>query len=69
MPLKNKEANKEYHKKYYEEHKADFKRNRKKQLDREKLKRLTTKIKINNRGYQSQYKDYWEEEEFYNIED
>ncbi len=69
MPLKNKEANKEYHKKYYEEHKADFKHNRKKQLDREKLKRLTTKIKINNRGYQSQYKDYWEEEEFYNIED
>ena len=69
MPIKDKEKNREYHKKYYEEHKGDFKLNRKKQLDREKIKRITTKTKINNRGYQSQYKDYWKEEEYYNIED
>lgn len=68
MPLKDKEANKEYHKKYYQEHKENFKLSRKKQLDREKIKRINDKIKINNRGYQSQYKDYWEEEEFYNLD-
>ena len=68
MPLKDKEANKEYHKKYYAEHKANFKLSRKKQLDREKIKRINDKLKVNNRGYQSQYKDYWEEEEFYNMD-